>query len=340
MSKMKINIKICFLLAAFFMFGCVEPGHNLERVNIRGEVFGTTYLISFYTDSGETYQFEIEELFEEINESVSYYRPNSIISRVNRNETNQIDSIFQRVYLRSVEIFKATEGAFDPTVSPLVNAWGFGFANAEKMTPQIVDSLLQFVGLHKTRLISEGLIEKDLPEIQFDFNAIAKGYAADLVGELLLSKGIETFLVEIGGDLTTRGIKPDGTKWRVALENPAESFDSPQQYDYFIELENQAVATSGNYRRYFEVNGQRFSHTIDPSTGFPVSHSLLGVSVVANDCITADAFATAFMVMGLERSIEFADSTEGLEAYFVYSDDANDFKIHSTSGLQLRQRVK
>jgi len=335
---MKKIMKLCLLFLAIFMFGCTVSESNLDRVNIRGEVFGTTYLISFYTDSGETHQAEIEELFEKINQSVSYFRPNSIISLVNRNETNQVDSIFQIVYLRSVEIFEATGGAFDPTVSPLVNAWGFGFANAKQMTQQVADSLLKFVGLQKTRLLSNGIIQKDLPEIQFDFNAIAKGYAADLVGELLLSKGIEIFLVEIGGDLVTRGVKPDGTLWRIALERPAETFDSPQQYDYFIELENQAVATSGNYRRYFEVNGQRFSHTIDPTTGFPVNHSLLGVSVVAKDGITADAFATAFMVKGLEKSIDFVEAQEGLEAFFVYSDSDGGLKTRSTSGLVLHRR--
>jgi thiamine biosynthesis lipoprotein len=302
-------------------------------VSYRGEVFGTTYLITFYSSTGESYQDEIEELFEEINQSVSYYRPNSVISMVNNNETNITDAIFQRVYLRSVEVFKATEGAFDPTVSPLVNAWGFGFANAQQMTREIVDSILEFVGLDKTRLVSDGIIEKERPEIQFDFNAIAKGYAADLVGELLLSKGVEVFLVEIGGDLTTREIKPDGTKWRVALENPAESYDSPQQFDYFIELENQAVATSGNYRRYFEADGQRYSHTIDPNSGYPVGHSLLGVSVVAQDCITADAYATAFMVMGLDKSIEYVENDRGLEAFFIYSDGKDGYKTHATSGL-------
>ncbi len=335
---MRINLNFGLFLAAIFLFGCTESKQNLERINIRGEVFGTTYLISFYTDSGETYQVEIEELFEKINQSVSYYRPNSIISLVNRNETKTIDDIFERVYLRSAEIHKDTYGAFDPTVSPLVNAWGFGFANSEKMTKPLVDSLLRFVGLNKTRLVSKGILEKDLPEIQFDFNAIAKGYAADLVGELLLSKGITEFLVEIGGDLTTRGIKPDGTKWRVALENPAESWDSPQEYDFFIELENKAVATSGSYRRYFELNGKRFSHTIDPTTGYPVSHSLLGVSVVAKDCITADGYATAFMVMGLERSIEFVKNKSEIEAFFIYSDGSDGFKTYWTSGINPQRK--
>ncbi len=320
------------------MFGCSGAHSGLERVNIKGEVFGTTYLVSFYAKTGAICQTEIEELFEKINQSVSYYRPNSIISMVNRNESPVIDSIFRRIYLRAVEVFNDTGGAFDPTVSPLVNAWGFGFANAEKMTVELVDSLLKLVGLNKTRLTANGLIEKDFPEIQFDFNAIAKGYAADLVGELLLSKGIDVFLVEIGGDLTTSGIKPDGTKWRVALENPAENFDSPQEFDYFIELENQAVATSGSYRRYFESDGQRFSHTIDPTTGYPVNHSLLGVSVVAKDCMTADAYATAFMVMGLEKSLEFAESRPGIEAFFIYSDGSGGFKTLSTSGLKPKKK--
>jgi len=295
-------------------------------------VFGTNYSVSYFCNDGKNYQQEIDTLFHRINQSVSYYVPNSVISRINRNETDVMDDYFATVLKRSLEIAGETSGAFDPTVSPLVNAWGFGFAEKQNMTQTLIDSLRSITGFHRVR-IAGSRVEKEIPAIQFDFNAIAKGYAADLAGELLASKGIKTYLVEIGGDLIARGLKPDGSGWRIGLEEPAKEMHDPQNWAFLVEMHDRAVATSGSYRRYYEREGLRYSHTIDPKTGRPVDHNLLSVSVFAEDSMTADAFATAFMVMGLEKAKEFLSARTDLQAFFIYSTGGDSYGTYATPGL-------
>ncbi|MEE4176761.1 MAG: FAD:protein FMN transferase [Bacteroides sp.] len=326
-----------FIAVVFSIAACNVSPKESQLVNIRGVVFGTYYSISYYEEGGTVFQEEIDSLFNVFNESMSYYVPQALISRVNNNETQEVDEFFRVVYLRSVEIYKSSAGAFDPTVSPLVNAWGFGFLKREEMSQKKIDSLQQLTGLDRTRL--EGnIIIKDDPRIQFDFNAIAKGYAADVVGNFLETKDITTYLVEIGGDLVAKGLKPNGTKWRIGLEKPATEFDDPQDWDFYVELQDRAVATSGNYRRYYEEDGQRFSHTIDPFTGYPVTHNLLSVSVFAKDGITADAYATAFMVMGFEKAKGFVESHPEMDAFFIFSTGAEQYGTYATPGLTLLKR--
>lgn len=332
------NCSFSFVLILLLLLGaCGIQKKDPQLINIRGVVFGTYYSITYFSKDGVVYQHEIDSLFNAFNESMSYYVPHSLISRINNNETDQVDDFFRVVYLRSIEVFEASGGAFDPTVSPLVNAWGFGFAQRKDMSRQKVDSLRQLIGLNRTRLEGNRII-KDDPRIQFDFNAIAKGYAADVIGAYLETKDITTYLVEIGGDLTSRGLKPDGSKWRIGLEKPARDFDDPQDWDYYVELHDMAVATSGNYRRYYEEGGQRFSHTIDPFTGYPVTHNLLSVSVFAKDGVTSDAYATAFMVMGYEKAKTFVESKTDMEAFFIFSSGPQDYGTYATSGLKLLKR--
>lgn len=332
---MKTLIFIFSVFSALLFSSCHlrEP----QQVNIRGVVFGTYYSVSYFSDEGQVYQQQIDSIFEAFNQSMSYYMPHSLISRINNNETDTVDDFFRVVYLRSEEIYLSTKGAFDPTVSPLVNAWGFGFAQKENMTAQMVDSLRGLVGFSRTRLENNRIIKED-PRIQFDFNAIAKGYAADVIGAYLESLGITAYLVEIGGDLMARGHKPDGSRWKIGLERPALSFDDLQHYDFYVELEDRAVATSGNYRRYYEQDGQRYSHTIDPFTGLPVTHNLLSVSVFAPDGITADALATAFMVMGFNKAKEFVENSKDIDAFFVYSNGIDGFETYATAGIKLNKR--
>lgn len=326
---------LIFLALAFS--ACNQNQTEPQQVSIRGVVFGTYYSISYFEEKGVLYQEEIDSLFQAFNESMSYYVPQSLISRVNNNETQEVDEFFRVVYQRSVEIYEATEGAFDPTVSPLVNAWGFGFRKREDLSAQKIDSLKQLTGLARTRLEGNRII-KDDPRIQFDFNAIAKGYAADVVGKFLESKGITAYLVEIGGDLTARGLKTNGDQWRIGLEKPATQADDPQDWDYYVELHDRAVATSGNYRRYYEEGGQRFSHTIDPFTGYPVTHNLLSVSVFAKDGITSDAFATAFMVMGFEKAKAFVEAEPEMDAFFIFSTGPEQYGTYATTGLKVLSR--
>lgn len=331
-------LKKNFLLPVLFVFlvlsGCGNQSGQLPRVTFRGEVFGTYYTISYYAEGAENYQQEIDSLLEDFNQSLSYYQPNSVVSRINRNETQATDEYFRTVFQKAQEVAKATGGAFDVTVAPLVNAWGFGFTEKQNMTPEKVDSLRKLIGYEKVSLEGQRIVKED-PAIQFDFNSIAKGYAADVVGAFLEEQGINTYMVEIGGDLMVKGLKPDGSKWRIALETPAAESDAPQNWDYYVELQDQAVATSGNYRRYYEEDGQRYSHTIDPVTGYPVSHNLLSVSVFAPDAMTADAYATAFMVMGLQRSIDFVERQPDMEAYFIFSEGPDSYGTYATPGLEV-----
>jgi thiamine biosynthesis lipoprotein len=331
------NISILTTIFWVLLSSCGSQHSEPRFINIRGVVFGTYYSVSYYCDKGEDFAEAIDSIFNVVNQSMSYYIPNSTISRINRNEINQADEHFLTVLNRSLEIAEQTGGAFDPTISPLVNAWGFGFEDRQSMTPAIIDSLKRIVGYQKVSIAGDRVI-KAIPEIQFDFNAIAKGYASDIAGQLLESKGIETYMVEIGGDLIARGLKPDGTPWRIGLERPAKDMFAGQDWEYMVEMHNRAVATSGSTRKYYEEGGKRFSHTIDPFTGRPVTHNLLSVSVFAYDCITADAYATAFMVMGLERSKEFIRKREDIQAFFIYSESDKEYGTYTTEGLKVIPR--
>ncbi len=331
--------RLTILFFALLMAGCGPLDRGPEMVSIRGVVFGTYYSIIYYDDDGEVYQHAIDSLFQDFNSSLSFYDKNSLLSRINRNEETAVDDYFEVVFKRSQEIAEETDGAFDATVFPLVDAWGFGFSERGDLSPEKIDSILGFVG-HDKVWMDDGHIYKEDERVQLDFNAIAKGYASDLAGKYLKSKGVISYLVEIGGDIMSGGAKPDGDLWRIGLEIPAEGADAPQEWEYYVEVEHRGLATSGDYRKYHkDEDGVRYSHTIDPATGYPVDHQLMSVSVFAADGMSADAYATAFMVMGLEDAIDFAESRDDLEAYFIFSTEARgDFKYHATTGLDLLTR--
>lgn len=331
--------KLFFVLviSSLIFSSCRDNNRELKQVSFRGVVFGTYYSVSYFSYDERNYQAGIDSLFNDFNQSVSYYVPNSVISQINRNETDLMDDYFKTVLTASLEIAELTGGAFDPTVSPLVNAWGFGFADKEQMTQSKIDSLMNFIGYENVGIAGDRIV-KAFPQLQLDFNAIAKGYASDLAGNYLAGRGVESYMVEIGGDLVTRGKKADGTFWRIGLEEPAKDMFAAQEWAFLVEMDNRAVATSGSYRKYYEDGGQRFSHTIDPTTGRPVDHNLLSVSVFANDCMTADAYATAFMVMGLEKSKEFLQSRNDLDAFFIYSADGDEYGTYTTEGLKVIPR--
>ena len=333
------TLRNLFILLGILLVGCGPLDRGPEMVSIRGVVFGTYYSIIYYDDDGEVYQHAVDSLFRDFNSSLSFYDKNSLLSRINRNEETAVDDYFEVVFKRSQEIAEETDGAFDATVFPLVDAWGFGFSERGDLSPEKIDSILGFVGYNKVWL-EDGHVHKADERVQLDFNAIAKGYASDLVGKYLESNGVTSYLVEIGGDITAGGAKPDGDLWRIGLEIPAERVDAPQEWEYYVEVEHAGLATSGDYRKYYEdEDGMRYSHTIDPVTGYPVNHQLMSVSVFAADGMSADAYATAFMVMGLEDAVDFVESRDDLEAYFVFStDDHGKFEYHATTGLDLLTR--
>ncbi|MBS4012555.1 MAG: FAD:protein FMN transferase [Bacteroidetes bacterium] len=330
---------IVFLSFIVVLISCSTKDKPFQNIIIRGEVFGTIYSISYFSPDGKNYKLEIDSLFNEFNNSLSYYQPQSLISRINRNETDIPDKYFLKVLNKAKQISEETNGAFDVTVTPLVNLWGFGFEKKSDVTRKKIDSVLDFVGYNKAR-IESGRIVKDDPRVMFDFNAIAKGYAADVIGEFLEMNGVSSFMVEIGGDLIAKGLKPGDKKWRIGIERPAKEFDDPQDWQYLIELHNQAIATSGNYRRYYEKDGIKYSHTITPQTGYPTENTLLSASVIAGDAMTADAYATAFMVMGLEKAIEFVEAKQDIEAFFIYSKTKDELGTFKSSGILVVEREK
>lgn len=326
-------MKLFFYSGVILLFlGSCKPAPE-QLVKFQGRAQGTYYQITYYDRQGRDFQVHIDSILDAFNLSLSVYEPNSLISKINRDEPDvKTDAWFRTVFLRAIEVAQATNGNFDFSVGPLVNAWGFGFTDRMKLDQKKIDSLLQLVGYRNFELQGERLIKK-IPGSGLDFNAIAKGYAVDVLGEFLGSKGIENYLVDIGGEVLAKGCKPGGKLWKVGVEKPAEDSLSARELKAIISLENKAIATSGNYRRFYVENGIRYSHTINPFTGYPVQHSLLSASVLASDCITADAYATAFMVMGLDEAIKFLESQPDLEGFFIFSDTNGEFKTWGTEGF-------
>jgi FAD:protein FMN transferase len=335
MKRVSLLLKILFII--IIVSSCGQSKSSYRNVSFRGQVFGTIYSVSYFTSDKEITRQEVEAIFDNFNNSMSYYVPNSIVSMINRNETDVADEYIIRVFKKSMEISKETDGAFDITVSPLVNLWGFGFEKTGDVSKRKIDSILDFVGYENVKLENGRIIKQD-SRISLDFNAIAKGYAVDVLGKYFESNGINIFMIEIGGDLIAKGLKPDGSKWKIGIEKPADDFDDPQEWQYVVEMENQAIATSGNYRRYYEKDGMKYSHTINPKTGYPVNHNLLSASVVAKDAMTADAYATAFMVMGLEKTIEFVENRNDIEVFLIYSTGQDEFGTYKSENLNIKER--
>jgi len=325
--------KIFFLLALLplILESCRQPA----PVKLAGEAQGTYYSIIYYDAQQRDLQPEIDSLLKAFDQSVSLWVPESILCRINRGDTTVVpDVFFTENYQISREVSIETRGNFDITVGPLARAWGFGSNGVVHVDAAIVDSLLQLVGYQKVQLV-EGRIVKDDPRISFDFNAVAQGYSVDVVGDYLLSLGIENYLIDIGGEIKGRGKKPDGTHWRVGIEKPAPDKNSDRVLSAIIELDNASIATSGNYRKYFEENGVRYSHTIDPKTGYPARQTLLSATILGDSTAFADAYATACMVMGLDESLRFVEANPNLEGFFIYS-TPDGFSSVATEGFKSR----
>lgn len=305
------------------LFSLLLLGSSCQKqavyINNRGFIYGTIYNIKYQSPDGKDLQTEIEEEMQKLNRSLSTFDSLSIISKVNRNEEVQLDDYFLTVYNKAMEVSKKTNGAFDITVAPMVNVWGFGFKHKEQVTQSLIDSLKQLTGFEKIQL-QNGHITKQHPGTMLDCSAIAKGYACDVVGNYLKKKGSQNYMVEIGGEVVARGVNQKGKAWSIGVSKPIDDPSAASQdIQATVSLSDKALATSGNYRNFYLENGKKYAHTIDPKTGYPVQHSLLSATVLADDCMTADAYATAFMVLGLEESIRIAQSIKELEVYFIYA---------------------
>lgn len=302
------------------------------RVN-RGIVFGTTYKIAYQSDAD--LQSEIQEEFRRFDLSLSPFNERSVISRINNNDSTVVaDDWFITVFNKSKEVFEQSGGAFDPTVSPLINLWGFGFKKRADVTPERVDSLLPLVGMDKI-VLKNGRITKADPRMTLDFSAIAKGFSSDVIGALLQKNGVKNYMVEVGGEVVTSGLNSKGLSWHIGINLPEDTAQvNSFQYKEVVCLSGKAMATSGNYRNFYYKDGKRIAHTIDPKSGYPIEHSLLSASVVADDCMTADAFATVFMVLGLERSLQLANGLPYIDAYFIYDKNGDEYGVAMTPGMR------
>ena len=304
-----------------------------EPIKISGEAQGTYYAVTYFDKQERDFQPQIDSLLSAFDMTASVYVPNSVISKINMNESRETDEIFRDIFKAAASISQQTDGAFDITVMPLVNAWGFGYEDPEKFEEPKVDSILDYVGYSKVWLEGQTLM-KASPEVKMDFNSIAQGYSVDLIGQFLETKGIENYLVDVGGEVLAKGKKPGKGLWKVGIEKPAESSNSPRTVKAVVSLKNRALATSGTYRKYYEREGVRYSHTIDPNTGFPVDHTLLSVSVMAPNAMLADAYATAFMVMGLDDAKAFLKNHTELDGYFIYSNERGKMRTFATGGMR------
>lgn len=324
MKKRLCPFCLHLLFIPFFLnlTSCSAPYfHFLE-----GETMGTFYHIKYQASEKDIFAKEIDSLLLTINNSLSTYIPKSTIARFNALDKGvESDPYFEEVFLAAKEVFKKSGGAFDPTVMPLVNAWGFGFKDMANIDSMLIDSLKKFVAFDQVSL-KNGYVSKKIPGIMLDFSAIAKGYGVDVVAKFLESKGVKNYMVEIGGEVRLKGNNPKRKKWTVGLEVPEEHLSAQQDYKVIINATNISIATSGNYRNFYYKDGIKYAHTIDPKSGYPIFNDMLSATVLHPDCMIADAYATAFMVLGKEKSLEIVKKNPELMVYFVYKNEKGEEK--------------
>ena len=275
----------------------------------------------------------IDNILHNFDFSVSVYNDSSIISRVNRNENVILDTFFINVFNKSKEVFNSSDGAFDITVGPLVRAWGFGPDAHKNFDVSKLDSLMRLIGFEKVNIINNRIV-KSVPGICLDVNAIAPGYSVDVICKYLKGIGMKNYLVEIGGEVRAVGDK-NGADWRIGIDRPEDNNMVPgDKIQGIIRIKNKALATSGNYRKFYVENGVKYAHHINPKTGYPTKNTLLSISIIADECAIADGTATACMVMGKDKSIEFLDRHQELKAYMIYSDEAGNFRTWISKSLR------
>lgn len=310
----------------------VGQQRNTPYQHDTGLVFGTEYHVTY--QHGSNLHKEIEAELRKVDMSLSPFNRQSTISKVNNNEPVELDQMFTDVFGMAMSISEETGGAFDITVAPLVNAWGFGFRQGISPDRHTIDSLMEIVGYRKVRL-KDGKIEKQDSRMMLDCSSIAKGYGSDVVARMLERKGIENYMVEIGGEIVTKGISEKRLPWRIGVTKPTDdSLGVSREYQTVLNVTNKAMATSGNYRNFYYKNGKKYAHTIDPKTGYPVQHNILSATVLADDCAMADAYATAFMVLGLDKATAVLDKHPELMAYFIYSDEKGNNQVWFSNTLK------
>ena len=302
-----------------------------------GEAQGSYYHIKYMSMLGEDFHSQVDSILLEVDSSLSIYKDYSVISKLNNREIVTADTLFSEVFLAAKKVYTQTEGNFDCSVKPLVNAWGFykdKFGDSIVIDSAKFRKILPYVGFDKISLIADTLV---MPKgMSLDFNSIAQGFTADVIARFFENKNIKNYLIEVGGELLAKGKNADGNIWRVGVDKPSEDIDVKERFQFILDLENKALATSGNYRKFYEQDGVKYAHTINPFTGFPAQNRLLSVTVIHDNCMLADAYATAFMVMGVKKTKQFVASNPEIEIYLVYTGNDGAWKTFVSPNMQNR----
>ena len=319
MKKKSLTWQLPFLILLIIgTILIIRQQHNMPYHTNKGFIFGTVYTITYQYD--QDLNNEIITVLNQVDNSLSPFNEKSIITKINNNVPVSPDKMFIDVFQLAKTISSETNGAFDITVAPMVNTWGFGFKGGISPTKEVIDSIKQIVGFEKVNYINGKIIKQD-PRITLDCSAIAKGYGCDVVARMLRDKDIKNFMIEIGGEVVTSGISEKRIPWKIGVTKPTDdSLNTHNELQTILNITDMAMATSGNYRNFYYKNGKKYAHTIDPKTGYPVQHNILSATVLASNCATADAYATSFMVMGLEGALKVLEKHPDLMAYFIYSD--------------------
>jgi len=326
-----IPVSLCLGL----IISCQVDPSGGQYYSVAGFTQGTTYHITYQAKDSFDLSGPFDSLFRVFDHSLSLYLPNSIITAINENrEDVETDTLFRTVFREAKRVFELSGGAFDITVGPLSDAWGFGPGSKMEIDSSVIDSLLQLVGMDKVRLAGNRVI-KSHPGIRLDMNAIAQGYTADFLSAYLDDLGIRNYLVEVGGEIRTRGLNPSGKMWGIGIDSPRYGNYLPgEELQVIVRMSGKSLATSGNYRKFYEKDGIKYHHSLDPATGYPRQDRLLSATIIDESCMSADAYATTCMVLGFERAKSFIESLDGVDAYFIFSDDDGLYHSWHTPGLE------
>lgn len=347
-KKRKIQVWSVIFSSAVILLSCNENSEtaiNYTDVRINGETQGTTYSIIIAAPEVGFTKEDIDSVLLDFDNALSTYVPTSVISHINNAHTDTIvvdkSGYFKQCYEQSLDVFDATGGAFDPSVFPLVSGWGFMKNMKSPLSQRAVDSILNYVGMDKDlhRVLFSGdtiYFDKRSANFKLDFNAIAQGQSVDVLANYIKEQGYSNFYIEIGGEVFVSGLKQNGEEWKIGIDTPIENAENRVIESNIVSLSNKAIATSGNYRKFYEIDGKKYAHTLNPKTGFPVKHNLLSATVVAKDCATADAYATAFMVMGKDKTLEFVqNSAVKLDVYLIYADESGGLQRVTSKGFEV-----
>ncbi|MDH6311679.1 thiamine biosynthesis lipoprotein [Parabacteroides sp. PFB2-10] len=324
--------QINLILASLIIFSSISCTQKKEYFEETGSVFHTSYSIKY--EASKLMTEEIDAELQAVNMSLNPFNPNAIIAKVNRNEKVEIDEHFRIVFNKAMEISEKSGGMFDITCAPFINIWGFGFKDEERVTPEMIDSIKPFVGYQKIRIEGNQVV-KDDPRIMLNASAIAKGYTCDVVADMLEAHGVRNYMVEIGGEVTAKGVNNQGIPWRIGIRKPEEAgAGRPIAIEEVVHLtDKKGVATSGDYQNYYVKEGKKYAHTINPMTGYPAEQNILSSTIIAENCMTADGWATAFTAMGLEEACRVGDSIPGLEYFFIWSDENGSYRFSYSQGM-------